>query len=101
MCIRDSIRTPRNPYTQALVSVSPSPDPPAPGKRATRTILVGETPDAAHVPSGCRFHPRCPVAIELCAQEVPALRPVGRAGELVACHLVSDDGAGPRLAEAG
>src|SRR6185436_9924725 len=52
------IRTPRNPYTQALVSVSPSPDPPEAGKRAARTILVGETPDAAHVPSGCRFHPR-------------------------------------------
>ena len=45
------IRTPRNPYTQALVSVSPSPDPPGAGERAHRTILVGETPDAAHVPS--------------------------------------------------
>ena len=54
------IRSPRNPYTQALVSVSPSPDPPTPGQRASRTILEGETPDAAHIPSGCRFHPRCP-----------------------------------------
>ena len=56
------IRAPRHPYTQALVSVPPSPDPPAPGERQKRTILVGETPDAAHVPSGCRFHPRCPLA---------------------------------------
>jgi oligopeptide/dipeptide ABC transporter ATP-binding protein len=53
------IRSPRNPYTQALVSVSPSPDPPDAGTRAKRTILEGETPDAAHVPMGCRFHPRC------------------------------------------
>ena len=44
------IRSPRNPYTQALVSVSPSPDPPTPATRAQRTILAGETPDAAHDP---------------------------------------------------
>ena len=54
------IRSPHNPYTQALVSVSPTPDPPTPGERARRTILVGETPDAAHIPTGCRFNPRCP-----------------------------------------
>ena len=64
-------------------------------------MLAGEVPSPMSPPSGCRFHPRCPVAIERCAQEVPALRPVGPAGELVACHLVADDGAGPRLAEAG
>ena len=57
------IRSPRNPYTQALVSVSPSPDPPTAGTRAQRTILVGETPDAAHIPTGCRFHPRCPARV--------------------------------------
>ena len=51
------IRDPHNPYTQALVSVSPSPDPPSAGTRAKRTILEGETPDAAHIPTGCRFHP--------------------------------------------
>ncbi len=60
------IRSPRNPYTQALVSVSPSPDPPSAGSRARRTILEGETPDAAHIPSGCRFHPRCPLAFDRC-----------------------------------
>src|SRR5437667_10588032 len=49
------IGSPHNPYTQALVSVSPSPDPPTEGKRAKRTILGGETPDAAHIPAGCRF----------------------------------------------
>jgi peptide/nickel transport system ATP-binding protein len=44
------IRNPQNPYTRALVSVSPTPEPPTPGERARRTILVGETPDAAHIP---------------------------------------------------
>ena len=72
------IRSPRNPYTQALVSVSPSPEPPTPGQRARRTILVGETPDAAHIPTGCRFHPRCPLAFDRCAVEEPPLFDVGR-----------------------
>jgi oligopeptide/dipeptide ABC transporter ATP-binding protein len=85
------IRTPRNPYTQALVSVSPSPDPPAEGKRATRTILVGETPDAAHIPSGCRFHPRCPLAFDRCKVEEPPLFDVGD-GHRAACWLAE---AGP------
>jgi oligopeptide/dipeptide ABC transporter ATP-binding protein len=71
------IRSPRNPYTQALVSVAPSPDPPAEGERARRTILEGETPDAAHVPTGCRFHPRCPVAFDRCRVEEPPLFDVG------------------------
>jgi peptide/nickel transport system ATP-binding protein len=80
------IRNPRNPYTQALVSVSPSPDPPKPGEQASRTILVGETPDAAHIPTGCRFHPRCPLAFDRCKAEEPPLFDVGE-GQLAACWL--------------
>jgi peptide/nickel transport system ATP-binding protein len=80
------IRTPRNPYTQALVSVSPSPDPPTPGQRARRTILEGETPDAAHIPTGCRFRPRCPAAFDRCAVEEPPLFDVG-GGQAAACWL--------------
>ena len=80
------IRSPRNPYTQALVSVSPSPDPPDAGTRAKRTILEGETPDAAHVPTGCRFHPRCPVAFDRCRVEEPPLFDVG-GGQSAACWL--------------
>ncbi len=80
------IRSPRNPYTQALVSVSPSPDPPTKGERARRTILEGETPDAAHIPSGCRFHPRCPVAFDRCRVESPPLFDVG-GGQSAACWL--------------
>jgi oligopeptide/dipeptide ABC transporter ATP-binding protein len=84
------IRSPRNPYTQALVSVSPSPDPPTPGQRARRTILEGETPDAAHIPSGCRFHPRCPLAFDRCRVEAPPLFDVG-GGQAAACWLAEPD----------
>ena len=81
------IRSPGNPYTKALVSVSPSPDPPDAGTRARRTILVGETPDAAHIPTGCRFHPRCPVAFDRCKVEEPPLFDLG-GGQAAACWLV-------------
>ncbi len=96
------IRDPRNPYTQALVSVSPSPTPPAEGARVPRTILVGETPDAAHVPSGCRFHPRCPAAraagiLDRCRAESPPLFDVG-GGQASACWLAENGGRLPALA---
>jgi len=81
------IRDPHNPYTQALVSVSPSPDPPSAGERARRTILVGETPDAAHIPPGCRFHPRCPYVFDRCRVEEPPIFDVGP-GQQAACWLV-------------
>lgn len=80
------IRSPRNPYTQALVSVSPSTDPPEGEAASERTILVGETPDAAHVPPGCRFHPRCPAAFDRCRAEEPPLFDVG-GGQQAACWL--------------
>ena len=80
------IRTPRNPYTEALVSVSPSPVPPTAGERAQRTILQGETPDAVHIPSGCRFHPRCPKAFDRCVSESPPLFDLG-GGHAAACWL--------------
>jgi len=57
------ISHPKHPYTKALISVVPSPDP---RHLAKRTILKGERPDAVNIPSGCRFHPRCPVAFEKC-----------------------------------
>jgi peptide/nickel transport system ATP-binding protein len=80
------IRDSRDPYTRALVSVSPSPSPPAEGETTERTILVGETPDAAHVPAGCRFHPRCPLAFDRCKVEEPPLFDVGP-GHQAACWL--------------
>ena len=84
------IRSPRNPYTQALVSVSPSPDPLSAGAAGRRTILEGETPDAAHVPTGCRFHPRCPVAFDRCRVEEPPLFDLG-GGQAAACWLAEKD----------
>jgi oligopeptide/dipeptide ABC transporter ATP-binding protein len=89
--------TPRHPYTQALLSAAPIPDPSV-QRRRRRIVLSGEIPSPVNPPSGCRFHPRCPVAVDECARTVPPLRPVGPGRELVACHLVGDDGSGPRLA---
>jgi oligopeptide/dipeptide ABC transporter ATP-binding protein len=80
------IRSPHHPYTQALVSVSPTPEPPAPGKGPQRTILEGETPDAARIPPGCRFHPRCPLAFDRCRVEEPPLVGMGD-GQSAACWL--------------
>jgi len=88
------IRSPGNPYTRALVSVSPSPEPPDSGTRAARTILAGETPDAAQVPLGCRFHPRCPVAFDRCSREEPPLFDLG-GGQASACWLVESGGSLP------
>ena len=80
------IRTPQNPYSRALVSVSPTPEPPTPGQRAKRTILAGETPDASRIPAGCRFSPRCPSAFDRCRVEEPPLFDVGD-GQASACWL--------------
>jgi oligopeptide/dipeptide ABC transporter ATP-binding protein len=90
------IRDPHNPYTKALVSVSPTPTPPSAGERTKRTILIGETPDAAHVPSGCRFHPRCPLAFDRCRVEAPPLFDVGN-GQRAACWLVEGGRSLPML----
>jgi peptide/nickel transport system ATP-binding protein len=67
----DVVGNPQHPYTKALLSVVPRRDP---RMRRTPQILRGETPDAVKIPSGCRFHPRCPIAIDVCAAEDPSLR---------------------------
>ena len=79
------IRNPQHPYTKALVSVVPQPDP---EQSMQPEILQGETPNPADVPTGCRFHPRCPVATAACASEYPQLRPAGSDGHRAACILV-------------
>jgi peptide/nickel transport system ATP-binding protein len=73
---RQVARNPQHPYTRALMSVVPKPDP---RDRSRREILRGETPDPVHVPAGCRFHPRCPVAQDVCRTEDPKLRPAAGA----------------------
>jgi oligopeptide/dipeptide ABC transporter ATP-binding protein len=67
----DVVRNPQHPYTKALLSVVPKRDP---RERAAPQILKGETPNPIEVPPGCRFHPRCPVAVERCRAEDPQLR---------------------------
>jgi oligopeptide/dipeptide ABC transporter ATP-binding protein len=77
------VRNPQHPYTKALLSVVPKRDP---RDRSVPQILTGETPDPVDVPAGCRFHPRCPVAVDRCRTEDPALR-AAAPGHLAACHL--------------
>ncbi len=78
---------PKHPYTQALISVVPSPDP---RHRARRMILKGERPDPVDIPTGCRFHPRCPMAFEKCGWNAGELKEIlesvfpGRAGAMTA-----------------
>jgi peptide/nickel transport system ATP-binding protein len=76
---------PLHPYTKALVSSVPVPGKPLRG----RVILQGEPPNPANRPSGCAFHPRCPLAADICRSSVPPLRKVAD-GRTAACHMVAD-----------
>jgi oligopeptide/dipeptide ABC transporter ATP-binding protein len=76
---------PLHPYTKALLAAAPEPDP-AVQRAKPHVPLTGEIPSPANPPPGCRFHTRCPIAIELCRREVPIWRRVENSE--VACHLV-------------
>jgi len=86
---RDTLyRSPRHPYTRSLLSAVPVPDP---DRRSQRIVLAGDVPNPARLPSGCRFHTRCPLAAERgelarCSADDPALREVSP-GHWVACHF--------------
>jgi peptide/nickel transport system ATP-binding protein len=75
--------TPRHPYTEALLSAVPRTDPDQPKRRI---ILPGDVPNPANPPPGCRFHPRCRYAQEICRVERPALRQI-EPGHQAACHF--------------
>jgi oligopeptide transport system ATP-binding protein len=82
----DLYENPRHPYTKALLSAIPIPDPTV---RRERIVLKGDLPSPANPPSGCRFHTRCPMAQEICKIEEPPLRDIG-GGHLSACHFAED-----------
>jgi peptide/nickel transport system ATP-binding protein len=81
--LRKVYTNPGHPYTQALLAAVPVPDPRA---RRTYPMPKGEIPDPIAPPPGCRFHPRCPQARDVCSIEEPELTPI-EDGHLVACHL--------------
>jgi oligopeptide/dipeptide ABC transporter ATP-binding protein len=85
---REVLAAPRHPYAQALLSVVPIPDP---ALRRRPVILGGETPDPSRMPTGCRFHPRCPVAFDQCPIIDPPLITVGP-DHGAACLLLADGG---------
>jgi oligopeptide transport system ATP-binding protein len=80
---KDLIRSPRHPYTQALISAVPETDP---DTRRKRIILPGDVPSPIHPPGGCPFHPRCPIAEARCKVEAPKLE-ASAPGHFTACHL--------------
>jgi oligopeptide transport system ATP-binding protein len=79
-------RDPQHPYTVSLLSAIPTPDPDA---RRARIVLKGDVPNPSNPPSGCRFHPRCFMAKDICAKEEPALREVVP-GHWSACHFAEE-----------
>jgi peptide/nickel transport system ATP-binding protein len=87
----DLYRRPRHPYTQALLSAVPVPDP---ERKKTRIILQGDVPSPLAPPPGCAFHPRCPHAFERCRRETPPLYVLGN-GHTAACFLAEQDAQSP------
>jgi oligopeptide transport system ATP-binding protein len=82
----DLYQTPQHPYTQALMSAIPVPDP---ARRTARKLIPGDVPSPANPPPGCRFHTRCPHVMPVCREREPALLE-GASGHRTACHLVHD-----------
>jgi oligopeptide/dipeptide ABC transporter ATP-binding protein len=84
---RELFAHPHHPYTEALLSAVPVPDPKR-ERRRTRIVLKGDVPSPVEPPAGCPFHPRCPYVFERCRVEKPALQPYGAGA--AACHLLDD-----------
>ena len=80
---RDLYTAPKHPYSEALLSAVPIPDP---SIKRKRIVLQGDVPNPINPPSGCHFHPRCPKAHDRCRVEAPLLREIAP-GRVAACHL--------------
>ena len=83
---KDIFSNPLHPYTKALFSAIPNPDP---DEKMNRIVLKGDIPSPANPPSGCRFHTRCPYATEKCSQVTPEYKEYGN-GHFAACHLLEE-----------
>ena len=85
---RDTLfRSPKHPYTQALLNAVPEPDPLLEAAKP-ENLIIGEVPSVRNPPAGCRFHPRCPQALARCRADAPSLQP--SSATAVACHLYRD-----------
>ncbi len=82
-CYSDIYSNPKHPYTQALLSAVPIPDP---RRKRQRQILTGDVPSPINPPSGCRFHTRCPKAMDICSHKIPSVSHFGD-GHQATCHL--------------
>ena len=87
--LREVYSNPQQPYTEALLAAVPVPDP---DHRRNKPMPRGEIPNPINPPSGCRFHPRCPIAIDVCGKTEPELRLVeGSELHRAKCHLTTGD----------
>jgi oligopeptide transport system ATP-binding protein len=86
--VEDIFNNPQHPYTKALISAVPQINP---ADRTNRVVLSGDIPSPAAQPSGCHFHPRCPIAVKQCSEVEPQLRSITSAEHLVSCHLATGE----------
>jgi len=91
--VREAFRATRHPYTAGLLASLPRLGAAAAGPRGRLRVIPGQVPDPTRFPAGCRFHPRCPLAVERCRSEMPALRDVG-GGHLARCHRAEEIASG-------
>src|SRR3989442_16004402 len=86
--VEQIFRSPLHPYTLALLSATPIPNP-RKARERNRMILTGEVPSTTDVPTGCRFHPRCPFKRDICVESEPEMRTIEQ-NHAVSCHFAEE-----------